>query len=116
MRELTGGLGAQAIFDFVGVDATGRAAVAMAAMEAEVQLVGLGGGGIKTGFGQVPYGLSVFTQYWGSRTELAEVIALARTGLLAVRTETYSLQEAPLAYERLHAGKIPGRAVILPNG
>lgn len=32
------------------------------------------------------------------------------------RVETYSIDEAPLAYERLHAGRINGRAVILPNG
>lgn len=30
--------------------------------------------------------------------------------------KTYSVDEVPLAYERLHAGKINGRAVILPNG
>jgi len=33
-----------------------------------------------------------------------------------VEIETYSLDEAPKAYERLHEGKIRGRAVILPNG
>jgi D-arabinose 1-dehydrogenase-like Zn-dependent alcohol dehydrogenase len=32
---------------------------------------------------------------------------------LARHTETYALDEAPLAYERLHAGKVNGRAVIL---
>ncbi|MFI6489778.1 hypothetical protein [Streptomyces sp. NPDC050564] len=35
---------------------------------------------------------------------------------LARRTETYSLDEAPPAFERLHAGKVNGRAVILPDG
>ncbi|MFI6284306.1 NAD(P)-dependent alcohol dehydrogenase [Streptomyces sp. NPDC051018] len=116
VRESTGGLGAQAVFDFVGVDATGASAVAMAAMDADVQLVGLGGGAIRVGFAQVPYGMSVTAPYWGSRTELAEVIALARSGVLSVHTETYTLDDAPLAYERLHAGRINGRAVILPNG
>ncbi|MFF0445359.1 NAD(P)-dependent alcohol dehydrogenase [Streptomyces sp. NPDC004609] len=116
VRELTGGLGAQAVFDFVGVDATGASAVAMAALDADVQLVGLGGGAVRVGFAQVPYGMSVTAPYWGSRTELADVTALARSGVLSVHTETYSLDDAPLAYERLHAGKVSGRAVILPNG
>ncbi|MDQ0982887.1 D-arabinose 1-dehydrogenase-like Zn-dependent alcohol dehydrogenase [Streptomyces sp. V2I9] len=30
--------------------------------------------------------------------------------------ETYAIDEAPLAYERLHEGRVNGRAVILPNG
>ncbi|MGW6460002.1 NAD(P)-dependent alcohol dehydrogenase [Streptomyces sp. NPDC055078] len=116
VRDLTGGVGAQAVFDFVGTDATGRTAVAAAALDADIQLVGLGGGAIRMGFAQVPYGMSVTAPYWGSRTELADVIALARSGALSVHTETYSIDDAPLAYERLHAGKITGRAVILPNG
>ena len=33
-----------------------------------------------------------------------------------MHVETYSLDEAPRAYERLHAGRVRGRAVILPNG
>jgi D-arabinose 1-dehydrogenase-like Zn-dependent alcohol dehydrogenase len=32
-----------------------------------------------------------------------------------VHIETYTLDEAPKAYERLRAGKVDGRAVILPN-
>ncbi|MCM2387556.1 NAD(P)-dependent alcohol dehydrogenase [Streptomyces albipurpureus] len=115
VRELTGGLGARAVLDFVGIDITGRMAVAMAGLDSDVQLVGLGGGAIPVGFAQVPYGMSVTAPYWGSRTELADVIALAQADVLSVRTETYSLDEAPLAYERLHDGKISGRAVILPN-
>jgi alcohol dehydrogenase, propanol-preferring len=50
--------------------------------------------------------------YWGS----PGVLDLARTGSVDVHVETYSLDEAPLAHERLHEGKINGRAVILPNG
>lgn len=47
---------------------------------------------------------------------MIEVLDLARAGAVSVHTETYSLDDAPQAYERLHAGKISGRAVILPNG
>lgn len=48
--------------------------------------------------------------------ELIEVLDLARAGAVDVHTETYSLDEAPKAYERLHEGRVAGRAVILPNG
>ncbi|WP_033287705.1 NAD(P)-dependent alcohol dehydrogenase [Amycolatopsis jejuensis] len=116
IRALTSGLGAAAVFDFVGVEATGRIAVASAAAEARVLNVGLGGGAMPMGFLLVPPGMSAYAPYWGTRGDLIEVIALAEAGAITVRTETYPLDEAPLAYERLDAGKVHGRAVILPNG
>ena len=116
LRRLTGGRGAQAVFDFVGAPPTVGLAGAMAATEGDVTIVGIGGGALPVGFGALPYDVAVRAPYWGSRAELIEVLDLARAGSVTVHTETYSLDEAPLAYERLHAGKINGRAVIVPNG
>ncbi|MCZ9353518.1 NAD(P)-dependent alcohol dehydrogenase [Streptomyces mutabilis] len=116
VRELTGGLGAEAVFDFVGAAPTVRTAGAVAAVEGDVTLVGIGGGSIPVGFGLLPFEVSVSAPYWGSRGELIEVLDLARSGAVSVHTETYSLDDAPLAYERLHEGKVNGRAVILPHG
>jgi propanol-preferring alcohol dehydrogenase len=116
VRAITGGLGAQAVFDFVGVAPTVRTAGAVSAIEGDVTIVGIGGAALPVGFGLLPFEVSVKAPYWGSRSELIEVLALARSGAVSVHTETYSLDDAPLAYERLHDGKINGRAVILPNG
>ncbi|MYR55608.1 zinc-binding dehydrogenase, partial [Streptomyces sp. SID625] len=116
VRELTGGLGAEAVFDFVGAAPTVATAGAVAAVEGEISVVGLGGGALPVGFGRLPHEVTVSSPYWGSRGELAEVLALARSGALSVHTETFTLDEAPLAYERLHAGRVDGRAVVLPNG
>ncbi|AZS83184.1 NAD(P)-dependent alcohol dehydrogenase [Streptomyces griseoviridis] len=116
VRELTGGVGAEAVFDFVGAAPTVASAGAMAAVEGDVTIVGIGGGTLPVGFGHLAFEVSVSAPYWGSRGELDEVLALARSGAVSVHTETYSLDDAPLAYERLHDGKINGRAVILPNG
>ncbi|WP_329237023.1 NAD(P)-dependent alcohol dehydrogenase [Streptomyces canus] len=115
VRALTGGLGAEAVFDFVGAEPTLRTAGALAAVEGDVTIVGIGGGALPVGFGSLPFEVSVAAPYWGSRSELIEVLNLARSGAVSVHTETYSLDEAPLAYERLHTGKVNGRAVILPN-
>lgn len=79
-------------------------------------IVGIGGGTVPVGFGALPFEVTVTAPYWGSRGELREVLDLARAGSIDVHVETFSMAEAPLAYERLHAGKINGRAVILPNG
>ncbi|WP_085369258.1 NAD(P)-dependent alcohol dehydrogenase [Leifsonia sp. NCR5] len=116
VRDLTGGRGANAVFDFVGVQPTVDLAGAMAATEGDVTIVGIGGGALAVGFGRIAYDVAVRTPYWGSRSELIEVLDLARAGSIEVEIETYSLDEAPKAYERLHEGKIRGRAVILPNG
>jgi propanol-preferring alcohol dehydrogenase len=116
IRELTGGLGAEAVFDFVGAGPTAAVAGAAVAVEGDVSIVGLGGGSLPVGFGTVPYDAAVRAPYWGSRGELIEVLDLARAGAVDVHVETYSLDEAPAAYERLHAGRVNGRAVILPNG
>ncbi|MEV5609050.1 NAD(P)-dependent alcohol dehydrogenase [Streptomyces sp. NPDC052225] len=116
VRELTGGRGAEAVFDFVGVQPTVETAGAVAAVEGDVTIVGIGGGSLPVGFGRTAFEVSVTAPYWGSRGELIEVLDLARAGAVSVHTETYSLDDAPKAYERLHDGKINGRAVILPNG
>ncbi|MFV2175394.1 NAD(P)-dependent alcohol dehydrogenase [Actinomadura sp. LOL_016] len=114
VRGMTGGV--QAVFDFVGVPPTVATATSVAAAEAEVVIVGIGGGVAQVGFGAIAFDASVRAPYWGSRSELIEVLELARTGVVDVHVETYSLDEAPKAYERLHAGEVNGRAVILPNG
>ncbi|MGV9355881.1 NAD(P)-dependent alcohol dehydrogenase [Streptomyces misionensis] len=116
VRDLTSGTGAQAVFDFVGVEPTVRTAAAVAGVEADVTIVGIGGAALPVGFGLLPFEVSVTAPYWGTRAELIEVLALARSGAVSVHTETFSLDDAPIAYERLHAGTINGRAVILPNG
>ncbi|MEV4645510.1 zinc-binding dehydrogenase [Saccharopolyspora sp. NPDC049357] len=112
VRDLTGGHGAQAIFDFVGAQPTVDTAGAVAALEADITLVGIGGGTLATGFGHLPFDAAVRAPYWGTRPEFHEVLELARAGALSVHTETYSLDEARRAYERLHDGHIQGRAVI----
>jgi threonine dehydrogenase-like Zn-dependent dehydrogenase len=90
-------------------------AAAVASVEADITIVGIGGGSLPVGFGLLPYEASVTTPYWGSRSEFHEVLELARAGAISVHTETCPLDEAPEAYARLHNGHINGRAVIVPN-
>jgi propanol-preferring alcohol dehydrogenase len=116
IKKLTAGQGASAVFDFVGAAPTVRIAAASAASEAHVSIVGIGGGQLPVGFGSTAFDVSVRAPYWGSRSELIEVLELARRGQINVEVETFSLDEAPRAYELLHDGKIRGRAVVVPNG
>jgi propanol-preferring alcohol dehydrogenase len=114
IRELTGGVGVDAVFDFVGANPTIATATAVAATEADVTIVGIGGGSATIGFGSIAYDAAVRIPYWGSRSELIEVFELAKAGKVDVEVQRYSLDDAPKAYEDLHAGTIRGRAVIVP--
>ncbi|MBD8585585.1 NAD(P)-dependent alcohol dehydrogenase [Frigoribacterium sp. CFBP 8766] len=114
IRELTGGLGANAVFDFVGAPPTVALATSVAASEADVTLVGIGGGTAQVGFGSIAYDAAVRVPYWGSRSELIEVLDLARSRRVSVETQRYSLDDGPAAYEALAAGTVRGRAVIVP--
>ncbi|WP_262847849.1 NAD(P)-dependent alcohol dehydrogenase [Mumia quercus] len=116
VRDMTEGLGASVVLDFVGAPPTVAIASAAVATEGDVQLVGIGGGAAAVGFGMTPYDAAFRAPYWGTRSELIEVFEMAHRDQVHVEIETYSLDEGPKAYERLHAGKVRGRAVILPNG
>jgi len=73
-----------------------------------------GGGTVEVGFGTVAFDVAVRIPYWGSRSELIEVLDLARAGQVEVATQRYSLDDGPKAYEALAAGTVRGRAVIVP--
>ena len=114
VKELTHGKGATAVFDFVAIQPTLDASHDMVAVEGDVVLVGVGAGTLPSGVLAAPYDSTVRAPYWGSRSELFEVFDLARTGLVHVETEVFSLDEAPEAYRRLHQGTLRGRAVVVP--
>jgi propanol-preferring alcohol dehydrogenase len=116
IRDLTGGRGAQAVFDFVVAQETVALGAAVASVNSQLTMVGLAGGVLPVGFGKVPFECSVSIPYWGSRPELIEVLALAGEGRIKPEIEEFSLEEGPLAYERMRAGKLRGRAVLVPNG
>jgi propanol-preferring alcohol dehydrogenase len=115
VRELTGGLGADAVFDFVGAQPTIDTARASVAVDGFIHIVGIGGGLLPTGFFSTPFGAAVRAPYWGSRSELIEVLDLARSGALSVHVERYGIEDAVEAYGRLHHGEVRGRAVVVPS-
>jgi propanol-preferring alcohol dehydrogenase len=114
IQEITGGRGADLVIDFVGSDATLALAVASVRTLGHLTMVGIAGGALPFSFLGVPYEASVATTYWGSFTELMEVVALARAGHLRVEVEQYPLDRAPEAYQALRAGELQGRAVVVP--
>ncbi|GAB3556627.1 propanol-preferring alcohol dehydrogenase [Actinopolyspora lacussalsi] len=114
IRELTNGFGAEVVLDCVGNSATTTIAAKCTRAESDLTVVGIGGGAVPVGFGTTPFEVSVSAPYWGSRSELIEVLELARAGAVRVHVDSFGLDETPEVYERFHRGEIPGRAVIVP--
>lgn len=117
--ELTDGRGAEAVFDFVGSDATAQLAVETVAPNGAYRMVGLAGGvpGIDSGPAGgpgLPWGATVRKSYGGTRNDLTAVVALAAEGALRVEVECFDLAAARTAFDRLDAGAIRGRAVLIP--
>lgn len=106
--------GAAAVIDLVGSDATLALAGTLAAPRAQVVIVGLGGGSLATGFLSPAAEVVVGSSFWGSRTELAEVVALAQRGRLTTRVHEVDLAGAEHAMRDLEAGKVDGRIVLVP--
>lgn len=115
IRDLSGGQGADVVLDCVGVDATLALGAAAARVLGQLTIVGIGGGTLPMSFFTIPYEVSVATTYWGTLPELHEVLALARAGTITPHVTRFGLDEAPTVYERLAAGGIEGRAVIVPG-
>ncbi len=114
VRELTGGRGAEVVLDFVaeqGAEADGWA------------MTGGGGSYFVIGYGgtvQVPT-LDIITterniigNIVGTYNDLAELMALAEGGRVTLHTRTYPLDSAAEAFADLDAGRVRGRAILVP--
>jgi alcohol dehydrogenase, propanol-preferring len=111
---ITGGRGAEVVLDFVGSNETLALAAATTRSLGHLTLIGIAGGSHPFSFFTQAYEVNLATTYWGSVTELMEVISLANAGHIRAHIERVPLAEAISAYERLAAGELHGRAVIIP--
>ena len=116
IRDATpGGRGADVVLDFVGSDATLALGAAVVRQLGDLTIVGIAGGTLPVSFFSVPYEVSIQTTYWGTRSELVEVLDLAARELIRPHITTFPLDDAAAAYRQLASGKISGRAVIVPT-
>jgi propanol-preferring alcohol dehydrogenase len=113
VRRAAGG-GAGLVVDCVGVDSTLALAAASIAPGGHVSIIGVGGGTLPFRFGVIPFETPVVFSNWGTRAELAEVVDMARAGVLHIEVERVALDDVPAAYERLEGGDVRGRVVAIP--
>jgi alcohol dehydrogenase, propanol-preferring len=114
LRAVTGGRGADAVFDFVGAGETIAAGVASVRPGGAFALVGSAGGRLdRPWFANLPRDGEVYTFQGGAIADAQEVIALAGAGLIRNDVEEFPFAAIDEAYARLAAGTLTGRAVIV---
>jgi propanol-preferring alcohol dehydrogenase len=116
IKKITGPRGAGLVLDCVGIQATLDLGSRLLGRDSIWTVVGLGGGHHDFHHGSTPYGTILSIPYWGSRVELMEVIAMARDGRIRAETTEFPLERAIEVYSELKAGRIQGRAVLIPEG
>ncbi|KXO96120.1 alcohol dehydrogenase catalytic domain-containing protein [Tsukamurella pseudospumae] len=114
----TDGVDADVVLDLVGVQPTVDLARRVVAAEGAIRLIGLGGGSLPVNAGvegeSLPWGVNVQRSYGGTRQDLVDVIALAQRGRISIETVTYSLEQFQQAFDDLEAGRVAGRAILVP--
>ncbi|WP_454778224.1 NAD(P)-dependent alcohol dehydrogenase [Georgenia muralis] len=115
IRELTGGRGVDAAFDFVGATPTIKTAQASMAQGGRLTVVGIANGVTEWSFFATPYESTISNTYWGTIADLHEVVAMYRKGQIRPEVERYAMDDALAAYRKLESGQLSGRAVVVPH-
>ena len=116
LAELTGGRGAEAVLDFVGVDATIATGLGAVRTAGAFALVGAGGGTFRRPwYGGLPKEADIYTFQGSTIADVRDVVALAEAGQIRSEVERFPLADVAAAYERLERGELRGRAVVIPT-
>ena len=111
---LTGGAGAEAVIDFVGEKGTTAKGLAMTRPMGSYYIVGYGEDIRIPAVDLIISERNIIGNLVGTWAELTELMALADRGLVELATAEYKLADANRALHDLNAGKIHGRAVLVP--
>ena len=116
-RLTVAGLGgpADVVLDFAGSDDSLAHAAEVVAPGGAILLVGEAGGHLGVGFDRPTIEAWVTTVAWGTPADLRDVTRLARRGRLRWEVETMPLGKAAEALDRLRAGTVAGRIVLVPG-
>jgi len=114
VRDLTG-VGADAVFDFVGEDATIGDSVSMLRPGGTYYLVGYGGTVTLPTMAMVLGEITVAANLIGTYADLADLVTLADQGKVVLHASRYPLAAAGDAIDDLRHNRIRGRAVLVPG-
>jgi len=114
VRDLTGGRGADLVFDFVGTDQTHAEATAMLARGGAYSIIGYGGTVTLPSVALVVGEHSIVGNLVGTWIDLWELLQLHAAGRLTLRTELHPLDDVNDVLAKLRDGEVTGRAVLVP--
>jgi NAD+-dependent secondary alcohol dehydrogenase Adh1 len=114
VKDLTGGQGAEVVFDFVAEKGAENDAWAMTAPAGSQFVIGYGGELCIPTLDFVAGEKNVIGNIVGTYNDLAELMVLAQAGKVTLHTQQYPLEKALDALHDLDAGRVRGRAILIP--
>jgi NAD+-dependent secondary alcohol dehydrogenase Adh1 len=114
VKDLTGGQGADVVFDFVAEQGAELDAWAMTAPNGSQYMIGYGGEFRAPTLDFIAGEKNVIGNIVGTYNDLAELMVLAQAGKVTLHTKQYPLDAALDALHDLDAGRVRGRAILVP--
>jgi NAD+-dependent secondary alcohol dehydrogenase Adh1 len=114
VKDLTGGAGADVVLDFVAEQGAENEGFAMTAPAGSYSVIGYGGELQVPTLDIISTERNIIGNIVGTYNDLAELMVLAQTGKVRLHTKTYPLDAAADALTDLDAGKVRGRAILVP--
>ncbi|HEX3779209.1 MAG TPA: NAD(P)-dependent alcohol dehydrogenase [Pseudonocardiaceae bacterium] len=113
VQELTNG-GAEVVLDFVAEEGAEQDGFAMTRPAGSYFVIGYGGTVHIPTLDIISTERNIIGNIVGTYNELAELMDLAQSGRVTLHTKTYPLADALTAIADLDAGKVRGRAILVP--
>ena len=114
VKDLTGGNGAEVVLDFVAEQGAEMDGWNMTAPGGSYFVIGYGGTLEIPTLDIISTERNIVGNIVGTYNELAELMALAQAGKVTLHTRTYPLDAAVEALSDLDAGRVRGRAILVP--
>jgi NAD+-dependent secondary alcohol dehydrogenase Adh1 len=114
VRDLTGGRGADVVLDFVAEQGAEQDGFAMTGRAGSYSVIGYGGTVTIPTLDIISTERNIVGNIVGTYNDLAELMVLAQAGRVTLHTKTYPLDAAVDAIQDLDAGRVRGRAILVP--
>jgi NAD+-dependent secondary alcohol dehydrogenase Adh1 len=114
VKDLTGGRGAEVVLDFVAEQGAEQDGFAMTARAGSYYVIGYGGTVHIPTLDIISTERNLVGNIVGTYNDLAELMVLAQAGKVTLHTKTYPLDAAAEAIQDLDAGRVRGRAILVP--
>lgn len=113
--DLTGGKGAEAVVDFVGEGGATKEGVAMLRRAGNYYVIGYGENIDIPTIDIVSTEINFIGNLVGSYNDLQDLMVLAAQGKVTLHTTKYPLDQFQQAIDDLDAGRVRGRAILVPG-